>query len=369
MTTQCRGTALSEGLTTLVDDNTAVYALVEDLTKTGFDGTGDAFVAALRTELEAINGVLLTAGPRHAIATAMERACSSAMLVADAAAARHGTHPRSIAILVVLLAADHLFVVRRGPVAVDLLRAGEVIDVTGSKRSGIADGLQVVTVDVVTADTVLLRSSRLTGGLPLHSVRSLSNDLSPEALATLAQDFAAVPGALGPHAIIGVRVNRGCDAATVRQRDALLRTMHLFRGLGERELRLFAPCISLRRWFSGEQLWWDDDPADFLAVVVAGRVGLVGPSGESPIGPGGTIGETSLGGPEQRRAFSAVARSTVDALVLRRDDFEALCARHPTLALSILRQLVAALATRVDATAPADAITRGARVPRRQGPP
>jgi CRP/FNR family cyclic AMP-dependent transcriptional regulator len=132
------------------------------------------------------------------------------------------------------------------------------------------------------------------------------------------------------------------DAATAR---AALRACRLFEGLDEPTLDHLIAALRTRRFRRGEVVFHAGDPGDSLFVVTRGAIKITVPpdDGSEPailttIDPGGFFGELALldGAP---RSASAQALGPAEALVLRRDAFEALVDREPTLRRALFSAL------------------------------
>lgn len=128
----------------------------------------------------------------------------------------------------------------------------------------------------------------------------------------------------------------------IKEREAVLESVPLFSELAPAELRALAQCAVARRYARGELVFSEGDACEGLYVIESGAV---------------RIFKTSASGREQilglERAVSTVAElpvfdggsypASVDAaedstlLLIRREDFQQLCLRHPEVAIKVLR--------------------------------
>ncbi len=128
--------------------------------------------------------------------------------------------------------------------------------------------------------------------------------------------------------------------------DALA-SCRLFSGLDEHATELLADALRVRRFRRGEVVFHAGDPGDSLFIVAAGSVKITvsDESGSTPailttVGPGGFFGELALldGAP---RSATATAVDGVQALVLRRGEFERMVDTEPGLRRALLAALAA----------------------------
>lgn len=126
--------------------------------------------------------------------------------------------------------------------------------------------------------------------------------------------------------------------------DALMRC-RLFAGLDASSLAVLSGALRPRRFRKAETIFHAGDPGDSLFIVSDGQVKITLPAddGSEPailttIGSGGFFGELALldGAP---RSATAIALDAVEALVLRRDAFDALVDSQPTLRHALLAAL------------------------------
>jgi CRP/FNR family transcriptional regulator/CRP/FNR family cyclic AMP-dependent transcriptional regulator len=126
--------------------------------------------------------------------------------------------------------------------------------------------------------------------------------------------------------------------------DSPLSGVPYFTSLGEDALQALEQACRRRVYQRGETLFYEDDPGSALYIIQAGQVKIVrlAPDGEERIlnlqGPGECLGELSLihGAPRSARA---VALDRVEALVLYREPFLEMLARHPAVALAVMSAL------------------------------
>jgi CRP/FNR family transcriptional regulator/CRP/FNR family cyclic AMP-dependent transcriptional regulator len=126
--------------------------------------------------------------------------------------------------------------------------------------------------------------------------------------------------------------------------DSRLSGVPFFASLGEDALQALEQACRRRVFQRGETLFYEEDPGSALYILQAGQVKIVrlAPDGEERIlhlqGEGSCLGELSLidGAPRSARA---VALDRVEALVLYREPFLELLARHPAVALAVMTEL------------------------------
>ncbi len=118
------------------------------------------------------------------------------------------------------------------------------------------------------------------------------------------------------------------------------------------ERALVLPLLSERFTSRGEVLFREGEEGDTVLLILDGvvEVSIAGPGGSvvplAHIGRGWMIGEIALldGGP---RSATCTAVGSCRLAVLRRADFDALAAQHPTLGCRLLRRLGKMLAMRL----------------------
>jgi CRP/FNR family cyclic AMP-dependent transcriptional regulator len=127
-----------------------------------------------------------------------------------------------------------------------------------------------------------------------------------------------------------------------KEREGILKSVPLFSELGPAELQALAQCAVARQYARGAVVFSEGDACEGLYVIESGAV---------------RIFKTSPSGREQvlalERAVSTVAElpvfdggaypASVDAaedsvlLLIRREDFQQLCLKHPEVAIKVLR--------------------------------
>jgi CRP-like cAMP-binding protein len=121
-----------------------------------------------------------------------------------------------------------------------------------------------------------------------------------------------------------------------------LKRLPMFCELGEESIAKLASRLESKRFETGQVLFQQGDYGDILYIIKSGRVKIVsdGTQGEELVfnqfGPGDFFGEMALidGAP---RSASAVALTTAEMLLLKRDDFLHVLAEHPLVAVEIIR--------------------------------
>lgn len=126
--------------------------------------------------------------------------------------------------------------------------------------------------------------------------------------------------------------------------DSPLSGVSFFASLGADALQALEQACRRRVFQRGETLFYEDDQGLALYILQSGQVKIVrlAPDGEERIlhlqGEGSCLGELSLidGAPRSARA---IALDRVEALVLYREPFLELLARHPAVALAVMSAL------------------------------
>lgn len=128
----------------------------------------------------------------------------------------------------------------------------------------------------------------------------------------------------------------------------ILRNVALFSELETDELELVAGAARRVRFPRGSIVFQEGDQADFLLVIVKGRVKvtLLGEAGQETIinllGPPALLGEVALLD-EAPRSATVVAVEPAEFLQIARGPFLALIKKHPNIALKIMARLARAL--------------------------
>lgn len=130
-------------------------------------------------------------------------------------------------------------------------------------------------------------------------------------------------------------------ASSLEAKTRVLSAIHGFEHLPAADLQMVAQCCLTRVYAQEETLFHEGEPCGGLHILTEGTVKVVKitPSGRQMIvavqeAPG-TIAEVPVfdGGPYPA---TVVAARPVRALILLREDFQAICRRHPDLALQFL---------------------------------
>ncbi len=116
----------------------------------------------------------------------------------------------------------------------------------------------------------------------------------------------------------------------------------IFSALTPQEMSFLSPRIVPRRYSPGELIFGEGEPCAGLYVVERGHIRIFksSPGGREQVlsidGPGSSVAELPVfdGGPYPASG-SAVDEATV--LLVRKQDFHALCLAHPEVALKVLR--------------------------------
>jgi len=125
---------------------------------------------------------------------------------------------------------------------------------------------------------------------------------------------------------------------------AELRDASLFRNLSDEVLVELANSCRYRELHAEEQLFAQGEDSDALYVLKEGQVHILRsyPDGEQVIltteSPYYIVGELSLLA-NQLRTGAVVAVSDCELLEISRDDFEAICHRHPEVAVQVMEYL------------------------------
>jgi uncharacterized membrane protein len=125
----------------------------------------------------------------------------------------------------------------------------------------------------------------------------------------------------------------------------LLRSVHLFEGLGDDDLDELAAGFAERRFKAGEIVITQGAVGDSMYVVAEGELNIFLPGEDSrrvslkDIAPGEFFGEVALFD-EKPRSASVLATTDVVLLELRREALTAYLERRPRVAVAILRAVV-----------------------------
>jgi CRP-like cAMP-binding protein len=122
-----------------------------------------------------------------------------------------------------------------------------------------------------------------------------------------------------------------------------IRSIPMFRGLSPDDQQRLASLATLRAYARGDFLWHAGDPAEYLTVIVRGRVKLVGSSAGNDVilelfGPGEPVGALAVYNYIPYPA-NAVSLEPTTLLSLPRRDYFELLDRRPEFARAIIREL------------------------------
>lgn len=129
------------------------------------------------------------------------------------------------------------------------------------------------------------------------------------------------------------------------QRVGALRQVSYFTSLADDDLRALGRLATFQSFDRHDVLFYADDPAPVLYVVVEGQVkiGLYGVNGDETIlnllGPGDLLGDLALFEPGARRSATATAVEPTIVLALQRVAFLRFLQGHPELAIRLLAAL------------------------------
>lgn len=137
----------------------------------------------------------------------------------------------------------------------------------------------------------------------------------------------------------------------LRSKSQVLREVPLFADLAEKETMFLATRVARRQYKRGQAIFHDGEPCRGFFVVESGVVRLFKTSVDGReqvlaiMGPGNVFGELPVfdGGPYPA---SAAALSEASVFFVSKEDFHALCRRHPEVLLKVL-QVVASHLRRV----------------------
>ncbi len=129
----------------------------------------------------------------------------------------------------------------------------------------------------------------------------------------------------------------------------LLRSLPVFEGLGEGELRKVARLFTQRLYHPGERIFAKDDSGDAAYVVLRGQVDIQLEENSPPIttlGIGKIFGELTFLDDAPRAAYAVASQASI-LLALHRDQFDNLVQREPTLGMVVLRNIALDLSHRL----------------------
>ena len=122
-----------------------------------------------------------------------------------------------------------------------------------------------------------------------------------------------------------------------------VRSLPVFRGLSADDQQRLAGLATLKEYARGDFLWREGDPAEFLTVIVKGRVKIVRHAEAGDVifelfGEGEPVGAIAVYNYMPYPASAICLEPTTLLLVPRRDYFE-LLDRHPDFSRAIIREL------------------------------
>jgi hypothetical protein len=132
----------------------------------------------------------------------------------------------------------------------------------------------------------------------------------------------------------------------------LLRSLTLFDGLGEGELRKIARLFTQRLYHPGERIFAKDDSADAAYLLMRGQVDIHLEEKSPPIATlssGQLFGELTFLDNSPRAAY-AVANQASILLVIQRSQFDDLVQREPDLGMVVMRNIALELSLRLRRT-------------------
>lgn len=124
---------------------------------------------------------------------------------------------------------------------------------------------------------------------------------------------------------------------------AAVRSLPVFRGLAPEDQRRLAELATLRDFQRGDFVWREGDPAEFLTIIVRGRVKIVRHAEQGDVilelfGEGEPMGAIAVYNYMPYPA-SAVCLEPVTLLMLPRRDYFELLDRNPGFARAVIREL------------------------------
>ncbi len=139
-----------------------------------------------------------------------------------------------------------------------------------------------------------------------------------------------------------------------RQIQALIPTCELFGDLSPAEAGLLAPYLDVYRCEAGAQVVGEGDGAEFMVIVVEGRLENAarevrgGPSTVTALGPGAVLGESALIDGEPHGGTCVAAEPGLLG-VMHRESLARLIIGQPTLGAKLLMGLLALFSARLRA--------------------
>lgn len=149
-----------------------------------------------------------------------------------------------------------------------------------------------------------------------------------------------------------------------------LRSVELFEGLSDDQLRRVAATSSILRFAEGEHLFHQGDFGDSMYIVKSGEVRVMishirgGQEVVARIGPGGFFGEMSLLTGEPRTA-SVIADTETEVILLSKNDFSSIISSDSGVVEALSKALSERMQALAERSARADEASRMERAPHR----
>lgn len=129
------------------------------------------------------------------------------------------------------------------------------------------------------------------------------------------------------------------DAPTDRERIESLRGVPLFAQLSDEALSQVLACATEFDATPGHVLVQTNQAGTGLFVIEDGTAAVELSGRKVDLGPGDFFGELALLRDDERHMARVSATSAIKGLAIRRDDFENLLDKEPTIAIAMLRTL------------------------------
>ena len=126
---------------------------------------------------------------------------------------------------------------------------------------------------------------------------------------------------------------------TDQERIDNLRKVPLFAQLNDEALSQVLSCATEFEAAPGHVLVQTNQPGTGLFVIEEGSVTVELPNKKVELGPGDFFGELALLRDDQRHTARVAASSAMKGLAIRRDTFDNLLDKEPTLAIAMLKTL------------------------------
>ncbi len=128
----------------------------------------------------------------------------------------------------------------------------------------------------------------------------------------------------------------------------------LFNLLNNEEVEALVPYLEVLLYKSGQTLFEEGEPGDFLAFIVSGRVQAKKHTefkGKqivlATLEKCSLVGEMSFVNSDEPRSASVVALEDSEFVIIRRDSMDALTEKYPMIGIKILKGLIRILAIRL----------------------